>query len=326
MIMEESLGCFVFCVKSIPRAGGQEEFFPWVRSVKTIAVLVYLLACSFFHHALKCGEGPACLNLLWIFTFQSSYLCRDLKYCRCLGCPALDLCHCSSLSHCTLKACSFTWDVRLSSDLGCAELEGQKSHELNVFIFPAYDCEVADLMILTSSHITVQFCGLGTLSTEIDPVGRKVVKHHFIKEWTVMGLCEGARTPCYVHAQNETKWIFFFLKKIHLLPRPLPQALVIPPCVSLCVGTMKKQCSWRTAPLAARGVYFFVHPLVWFLLSLLKSFRLLGWGVCAGSLMAWLHVGRCFCEECCSDNLIGSGSVQPHLGTCMVLSTTGNLF
>lgn len=208
--MEESLGCFVFCVKPIPRAGGQEEFFPWVRLVKTIAVLFYLLACSFFHHPLKCGEGLACLNLLWIFTFQSSCLCRDLKYCRCLGCPALDLCHCSSLSHCTLKACSFTWGVRLSSDLGCAELERQKSHELNVFIFPACDCEVADLMILTISHITVQFYGLGTFSTETDSVGRKVVKHHFIKEWIVMGLREGARTPCYVHAQNETKWIFFF--------------------------------------------------------------------------------------------------------------------
>lgn len=205
--MEKSLCCFVFCVKPIPRAEGQEEFLPWVRLVRTTAVLVYLLACSFFCHLLKCGEGTACLNLLGDFTFQSSYWCRDLKSCCCLGCPALDLCHCSSLAHCTLKACSLIWGVRLSNDLQCAELERQKSHELNVFIFAAYDFEVVDLMILTSSHITVQLCGLGTLSTEIDPVGRKMVKHHFIKEWTVMGLHEGARLPHYVHTQNETKSI-----------------------------------------------------------------------------------------------------------------------
>lgn len=100
----------------------------------------------------------------------------------CLGCPARDLCHCSSLARCTLKACSLIWSVRLCSDLGCAELERQKSYELNVFVFAAYDCEVMDLMILFSPCMTAQLCGLGTLSTEIDPMGGKMVKHHFNKE------------------------------------------------------------------------------------------------------------------------------------------------
>lgn len=71
----------------------------------------------------------------------------------------------------------------MCSDLGCAELERQKSHELNVFlVLLPMICEVMDLMILFSPCMTAQLCGLGTLSTEIDPMGGKMVKHHFNKE------------------------------------------------------------------------------------------------------------------------------------------------
>lgn len=73
--MEKSLCCFVFHVKPILRAGGQEEFFPGVRSVKTVVVLVYLLASSFFCCPLKCGEGPACLNLPGNFSLYKAPTC-----------------------------------------------------------------------------------------------------------------------------------------------------------------------------------------------------------------------------------------------------------
>lgn len=79
-------------------------------------------------------------------------------------------------------------------------------------------------------------------------------------------------------------------------PRSLaPNSSNTTACLCVCVRTMRKQCSWHTAPSAAQDVYFFAHPLVWFPLPLLlKSFRLSVWRVCAGYLVAWLHVGKCF--------------------------------
>ena len=127
-----------------------------------------LIACLFiFSPSLEVWRGACLLEYSEIFTFQSSFWCRDLKYCCCLGCPGLDLCH-RSQACCTLKACSLIWGVRLFAELGCAELERQKSHELNVFIFAAFDlcdCGSDDPYL---SHITAPLCGLCTLSTAID--------------------------------------------------------------------------------------------------------------------------------------------------------------
>lgn len=64
----------------------------------------------------------------------------------------------------------------------CRVREAEVSRTKCLFVFAAYDCEVMDLMILFSPCMTAQLCGLGTLSTEIDPMGGKMVKHRFNKE------------------------------------------------------------------------------------------------------------------------------------------------
>lgn len=49
-------------------------------------------------------------------------------------------------------------------------------------------------MILTSSYIAGQLCGLDSLNTEVDPMGGKMVRHHFYQRMNCDGVVWKSQT------------------------------------------------------------------------------------------------------------------------------------